>query len=177
MTLKPKTITTPYPELGSTHWHQIAKTWTSELSHLTTWHHAPCALDELTHATRQALYLIDRKPEHKYVGPCLTCENDLHAMPGKETIRCPKCHQTTTLTTLKNHTLEKAGERLWPLDEAIWIFLYAGFLINPSTIHTWQARGQLADHGKTRIGSKTQRLYDLQEIWNQWARHAEEGNA
>lgn len=70
------------------------------------------ALDELADACALAVRVVDRRADRWYAGPCVLCAEDLYALPGAATIRCPRCQAKHDAQERREQLLVAAQDRL-----------------------------------------------------------------
>jgi hypothetical protein len=149
----------------TTGWTGIHHAWNTRLKQLTTWPHAPQALDETQAATLQALQAIDQPRHTHYAGPCPQCGKPLHATPGHHHATCANRHKIPT-TQANQQAYEHAANQAWPITQTQQILALIGLNISAATIRTWQQRGKLGNWGRLPGGG---RAYKPAEI----AQHAQ----
>jgi hypothetical protein len=111
-------------------------------------HTAPRVLSELRATVRDALAVIDRKPERAPAGQCEACGAQLLAELGADEVTC-HCGTVTFALEDKRRERAAAADVLGTAVEISAVLQTLGIHVPRGTITSWASRGRLGARGKS----------------------------
>jgi len=126
------------------------------------------AIDEVGYAVAQARTAIDRAADRVYAGTCDgdggECGEELYAVEGSTSLRCPVCMTERDVFTWRRNRLEAAGDSLLTLSEMTRAIGETGSeTVSRKRLEGWVRRGRLIRAGHDG-GTPLYRVGDVLDI-------------
>jgi hypothetical protein len=120
------------------------------------------AVDELADACALAVRVVDRRADRWYAGPCVLCTEDLYALPGAATIRCPKCEAKYDAQERRELLLVAAQDRLVHAELIGRALIALGWeTMTAARVRGLVRRGKVAERGQDEARRTLYRLGDV----------------
>jgi hypothetical protein len=124
-------------------------------------------IDSIQTASQKCRYLVDRKPERRYAGPC-ECGRDLYHKPSAAQVQCRDCERTYEVAELYEWMRKQVRDRLVTARDGAALLCRFDLETQQGTIDKWHERGRIVAHGHD---AKRRRLYLMDDLINLAAKH------
>ena len=118
----------------------------------------PDHMTDTARAFKAGRRVVDRPAERWFAGPCVTCERDLYADPGKPAVTCA-CGATYDVQTRRDYLLTEAEDQL---ANAVTIARAVSWLgaepLTAARVRQWAHRGRLRARAHVRCSSHAAHL-------------------
>jgi len=122
--------------------------------------------DELHYAAGLVARAVDRPPARRWLGPCdvpgadgVPCAGDLYVQPGAAHVGCPVCGISHDVAERVRWLEQITRERAYTAAE-----IAAATGVRAERIRQWASRGQIAAHGRDRLGRPLYRLGEVLDL-------------
>jgi hypothetical protein len=132
--------------------------------------HGPECVDEITSLVRSIEHTVDLPRERLFAGPCGaedeggTCESELYAVPGVETVTCRACGTEYDLAQRRSFLLAAAENVLAHAELIGQAVTSLGQPVKSDRIRQWAHRGRLVPHGIDHAKRPTYRIGDVLDL-------------
>ena len=139
------------------------------LSALRAHEHAGKAADEIGHAVKRSAWIVDRRPERFYAGPCdgdgVYCEGELYATPGAVVVDCPVCGLGYDLAERRDWLLDAVEDQLVGASVlAAAVTTLSGEPVTADRIRQWAHRGRIVARSEVVEDGKRRPLYRVGDV-------------
>lgn len=136
------------------------------------------AVDELGSLPGLIWRAVDRRrTERRYLGPCDVeqpgghCKGELYGRAGAAEVTCPACGIEHQVPERERWLARIVADRCYTAGEIAGAYPH----VRADRIRQWAARGQIAQHGRDRLGRGLYRLGDVLELASRAPGQARQG--